>query len=144
MTKKSLEKNQGVKIDWVTQNANWLYPTLFSPLVWGFMRAYTRPSSLYIRKVAVVISALAAFQIGVRHQVKEYNLFLLRNYHKFDQCFKDALETGDSRYLSDFIDLKFEEETQDEITACMEECETDALIEAEEVAHEHDGEQDGE
>lgn len=98
-----LEENGIEGVTWATQNANWFYPLALSPLAWGFMRAYTRPSSLYIRKVVVTVTALAAYQLGVRHQTKEYNLFLLRNYHKFDQRFKDALETGDSRYISDFV-----------------------------------------
>jgi hypothetical protein len=54
---------------------------------------------LYIRKIGVVLAVLGGFQLGARHQRKEYNLMLLRNYHRFDSCFKDALETGDARYL---------------------------------------------
>lgn len=57
---------------------------------------------MFIRKVGVVIGGLAGYQIGARHQVKEYNLYLLRNYHLFDKSFKDALETGDSRYLAEY------------------------------------------
>lgn len=104
-----LETYPAEEIDWVAENARWVYPTVFSPLVWGFMKMYTRPSSLYIRKVAVVLSAIVSFQIGVRHQVKQENLYLLRNYPKFDQAFKDALETNDSRYMLEYFQV---DETQ--------------------------------
>jgi hypothetical protein len=67
------------------------------------MRLYTRPNSNYIRKVGVAVASLAAYQIGIRQQQKDYNLMLLNNYQNFGQEFRDALETGDSRYLNKFL-----------------------------------------
>lgn len=87
----------------MTQNSTWLYPALVAPLAYSLLRLYTRPSSLYIRKLGVLVSAAAAYQIGVRQQVKDYNLMLLNNYPQFDKEFKDALETGDSRYIAKYL-----------------------------------------
>lgn len=90
------------KADWLEQNCTWLYPTILAPFVYTLMRLYTRPTSLYIRKLAVAASIALGYQVGARHQVKQKNLFLLNNYHLFDRSFKDALETGDSRYLAHY------------------------------------------
>ena len=60
-----------------------------------------------MRGVGTAVAIFAGFQIGVRQKKKKQAIFLLKNYKNFDQCFKDALQTGDARYLVDYIpDLK--------------------------------------
>lgn len=105
----------------MAQNSKWVYPLALSSLAYGVLRSYTRPSSFFIRKVGVSVVALLGFQLGARYERKQYNLFLLRNYHLFDQRFKDALETGDSRYMMDFLEApvatveQIEEQAQEQV-----------------------------
>jgi hypothetical protein len=99
----NLANNDVDEFSWTTQNSPWLYPAIFAPLAYSLLRLYTRPSSQFIRKVGVVAVTALCYQVGVRQQVKDYDLMLLNNYHAFDQEFRDALETGDSRYLTKYL-----------------------------------------
>ena len=39
------------------------------------------------------------FFLGLRQQRKHENLFLMKNYKHFSEDFKNALMTGDARYM---------------------------------------------
>ena len=78
-----VEENNVEGYSWVTQNSPWLYPAIFAPLAYSLLRVYTRPSSQFIRKVGVVAVSAVAYQVGLRQQIKDYDLMLMNNYHAF-------------------------------------------------------------
>ena len=97
----SLEENDLPKVNWNSYQKALFYPAAIAPVVYAFQRAYTRPSSHYIRKIGLVFAILGGFQIGARSDRRDYNIFLMNNYQKFSPQFKLALSTGDARYLGE-------------------------------------------
>ena len=102
------EKHDLPHTDWDSHHFSLFFAAIFPPLTFAFQKAYTRPSSLYIRKLGFVFSMLAGFQIGARKDRRNYNLWLMKNYRGFSDDFKLALHTGDARYIEkyDTIDLE--------------------------------------
>ena len=94
-----LEENDLPKVNWNSYQKALFYPAVLAPVVYAFQRAYTRPSSHYIRKLGLAFAIFGGFQLGARSDRRDYNIFLMDNYHHFSPEFKLALSTGDARYL---------------------------------------------
>ena len=92
-----------IQTSWTRKNAALLYPLFGGSLLYSVSKAYSRPSSFYIRKMALTFGVVTGLFTAKKHYVRDYNLALLKNFHRFDKSFQDALETGDSRYLREFF-----------------------------------------
>ena len=96
-----LEENDLPKVNWNSYQKALFYPAVIAPVVYAFQRAYTRPSSNYIRKLGLAFAVIGGFQLGARSDRRDYNIFLMNNYQQFSPQFKLALSTGDARYLGE-------------------------------------------
>jgi len=58
---------------------------------------------MFIRPAAALFATAVGAFLGVRHEIKQHYIFLMYNYHNFDEQVKLALRSGDSRYLRDIL-----------------------------------------
>lgn len=94
----NLEKHN-VQPNWYANNAKFVLPAILGPLTYLFFRVYTRPSSVFIRPSATLFAGAVGAFLGIRHEIKQHYIFLMYNYHNFDEEVKLALRSGDARYL---------------------------------------------
>jgi hypothetical protein len=80
-------------------HTRYIYPFVWAAPAYILFRMYTRPSSRYIRKVMPLLFANFGFFLGMKHERNAQNQFLLRNYGGFTKSVREALHTGDARYL---------------------------------------------
>ena len=93
-------KNQrGITDSWYTNNWRFIIPSIIAPTMALVVFKYSRPSSVFMRSLFPLTAGIIGFIIGIRREVKDNDMFLLRNFKNFEQDVKDALQTGDSRYV---------------------------------------------
>jgi hypothetical protein len=76
-----------------------LYPVAGGGLGWLVAKNYTRPRSIYFRGLSVATCAFCGWWTSVRTRSREHDIFMMRNYKHFGHELRDALATGDARYL---------------------------------------------
>ena len=97
--------------DVFTDYAHMTFPAVLGISSYVFLRIYTSPSSFFIRKLGVSFFVLAGVYLGLRHQIKKNNIFMLRHFHMFSKDVQYALKSGDARYLRHILhDLDFAHE----------------------------------
>ena len=97
-----LEKTQPLDRSMLSTFHNWsgvFYPGAVGFLSYAVMRNYTRPGSMYFRGIWSVFGAGVGYWCALKAQTREQDIFMLKNYKFFGQEMRDALATGDSRYL---------------------------------------------
>ena len=80
-------------------SSKYIYPSILAPFIYAVQRAYTKPSSLFIRKVTAVVTIAGGIWLGLKNEVRLTNIFLLNNYHLFPEDVRYALQSADARYL---------------------------------------------
>ena len=76
-----------------------IYPACFSAITYLTVKNYTRPRSIYFRGIWTGVAAFAGWWTSVKQKGRVEDIFMMKNYKYFDQDMRDALATGDSRYL---------------------------------------------
>ena len=76
-----------------------LYPTALGGLGWLVAKNYTRPRSIYARTVSVGFCAWLGWWTSMRTKSREHDIFMMKNYKHFGNEMRDALASGDARYL---------------------------------------------
>ena len=64
-------------------------------------RLYVRPSRMVLAYCGMLLVPPTGYFLGLRQQRKHQNLFLMKNFKHFSEEFKNALMTGDARYMRD-------------------------------------------
>jgi len=54
---------------------------------------------MFIRPGFTLLAGAVGTFLGIRHEIKQHYIFLMYNYHNFDEEVKLALRSGDARYL---------------------------------------------
>ena len=86
----------------VSNMSSILYPLCFSAVSYATLKTYTRPRSIYFRGIWTGAAAAAGWWTSVRTKSRVNDIFMMKNYKFFDQDMRDALATGDHRYLREY------------------------------------------
>ena len=79
-----------------------VYPMAFSAVSYAVLKNYTRPRSIYFRGFWTGFAGFWGWWGSVKQQSRVQDIYMMKNYKYFNADMRDALATGDSRYLREF------------------------------------------
>lgn len=79
-----------------------LLPLASGSFAYSLLMNYTLPKSKYLRAFGFTVAAGYGGWSSLKAKAREYDVFLMKNYKHFGEEMREALASGDARYLADY------------------------------------------
>ena len=90
----------------ITKYSPLIYPLVAGVFTFSVLTNYTRPKAIYMRGIGTAVALYAGVWTSLRQMSRVDDIFLMKNYKHFNQDMRNALATGDARYLREYYSEK--------------------------------------